>query len=76
MTVETVDFSGVSSNVGECSYDPDTKVLEVSFQSGHSYTGTQVPQEVWESFRTAGSPGSFYNRQLAGRYGFPPRRGS
>lgn len=72
MTIETWDFSGVSSNVGACVYDSEQRTLQVTFQSGHSYEGQGVPSSVWEAFCSDQSAGAYFRRHLRGRYGFPP----
>jgi len=71
VTTETMGFP-FSTNIASATYDSEAQTLEVEFHSGHSYTGTNVPQSVWESLRHAPSPGGFFHRMLKGRFGFPP----
>jgi len=50
----------VSSNVGNVSYYPGKKVLQVGFKGGGAYQYFDVPRETYDDFITAGSKGKFF----------------
>lgn len=49
-------------------YDDELQQLEITFASGESYTFDNVPSDVAEGLRDAGSPGSYYHANIKGRY--------
>lgn len=49
-------------------YDPETQELTVTFRNGQSYRYQGVPQGVFEQFREAASPGTFYFQNIKGVY--------
>lgn len=57
-----------SRAVSFATYDPDTQVLEVTFNTGRTYTHPGVPESVFEDFISAPSAGSFYGSQIKGQY--------
>lgn len=60
------DFS--SSNVARISYDSSSSTLEVEFLNGSIYQYYDVPQNVWEDFKSASSKGQFIHQHLRGQY--------
>ena len=57
-----------STAIALVEYDDETRTMEVEFVNGRSYTHAGVPQEVYDNLVSAGSPGSFYNSAIKGRY--------
>jgi hypothetical protein len=49
------------------SYDAETKVLTLVFERG-TYTYADVPAEVYESFKSSESLGTFYRDEIKGKY--------
>ncbi|UOE42013.1 KTSC domain-containing protein [Chryseobacterium suipulveris] len=48
-------------------------ILTVMFVSGKVYDYFQVPQNVFENFRSSFSKGNFLNRFIKGRFNFQKR---
>lgn len=71
MTVvaETFVFRN-SSNLSEASYDPDVENLDITFQSGDTYTYFNVPAQTYRSLTLAGSPGEFFYRHIRSRFAY------
>jgi hypothetical protein len=57
-----------SSAISSIGYDEDTKVLEVTFRSGSSYTFGGVPKSVFDDFVGAGSKGAYFNANIKDNY--------
>lgn len=57
-----------SSNVAEVGYDPKTLTMEVLFRNGGLYQYFEVPQQVYDELRNAGSFGAYMNQNIKGRY--------
>lgn len=57
-----------SSAVDRFSYDSLTESLFVTYVSGQVYCYTGVPEYVWESFKNAGSKGTFVNKSIKPHY--------
>jgi len=57
-----------SSNVRSVGYDPQSKTLEVEFTSGTVYRFDGVPAEVHEGLMSAESMGSYFARNIRGKY--------
>ena len=58
-----------SSALSEIGYDAEEHVLVVRFKSsGRAYAYTDFPIDAWESFKSARSIGSYYNRNIKGKY--------
>ena len=57
-----------SSNIKAVGYDPESKTLEVEFQSGavHAYEG--VPADKHAAFIKAKSAGGFFHTHIRGRF--------
>lgn len=71
MTVETID-SPQSSNVLQGSYDDTSRTLEIAFANGAIYRYDNVPPEVWQGYKAAGSKGQYVARQIRQRYNGVP----
>jgi hypothetical protein len=57
-----------SSAIDTVGYDDETQVLDVTFNSGQTYTFNGVPQEIFDAFIAAPSPGRFYHASIKGHY--------
>jgi hypothetical protein len=57
-----------SSFLRSASYDPDTRTLDIGMDTGQTYTFENVPQDIFEGLRDAGSPGNFYHQNIKGRF--------
>ena len=55
-----------STNIGEVVFDAGT--LTVTFKNGDQWQYSGVPAEVYAAFQRAPSAGSFFFRQIRGRY--------
>ena len=66
---ETTEFPG-SSNLSSASYDPDTDTLTIEFQSGSSYQYLNVPPSIYRGLQSAPSAGSYFYRQIKGRFAY------
>jgi hypothetical protein len=54
----------VSSNIGEIGYDFDESTLYVRFLNGSLYRYSDVPPDIWDSFRVAPSKGKYLHREV------------
>jgi hypothetical protein len=54
-----------SSNIVKTEYDTETKKLVTEFKNGIRYEYEDVPHQLYTSFRTAKSQGSFFNTNIA-----------
>lgn len=57
-----------STVISSFHYDAARKILKVIFVSGMVYAYKQVPEEVYEKFKTAFSKGIFLNRYIKPYY--------
>jgi hypothetical protein len=55
-----------SSNLAACDYDEASRVLQIRFQSGRTYSYKDVPQETAEGLMQANSPGKYFNSNIRG----------
>jgi hypothetical protein len=53
-----------SSNIASIGYDTETLTLEVEFLSGGIYQYFGVPQDVYDSFISASSKGTFFHHNI------------
>ena len=51
-------------------YDPSARELQVTFVTGRRYVYEEVPQDVFDAFRTAFSKGSFFNRRIRDHFSY------
>ena len=59
-----------SSNIKSVGYDPDKKILETEFSNGGVYQYSDVPEDVYQGFIGADSPGKFLNGEIKGKFSF------
>jgi len=64
---EHTDYSS-SSNIASSDYDMDTQTLTIEFNSGQSYSYTNVPPAIHRGLQAAGSTGSFFHRAIKPRF--------
>lgn len=57
-----------SSNIDSIGYDKPNKALYVSFLSSGTYKYSDVPEEVFEGFKTAKSKGSYFSKTIRASY--------
>ena len=57
-----------SSNVAAIGYDSDSETLQIEFNNGTTYQYFDVPEEVFEGLRDAGSVGGYLAAHIKGRY--------
>jgi hypothetical protein len=58
----------VSSMIASAGYDADTRVMEIEFRSGKTYTFEEVPPYVFENLLASDSPGRYFNENVKGVY--------
>lgn len=59
-----------STVVHSMHYNADTRTLRIRYVSGIVYDYQDVPEEVFEAMKAAGSKGRFLNRYIKGSYDF------
>jgi hypothetical protein len=64
--VET--FIPRSTNLDQVVYDPDLKLMTITFKSGDAWEYSNVPPEVYRGIQHAPSAGSYFFRNIRGRY--------
>ena len=64
----TITFDLASTFLSRATFDDETGDLDVSTNSGKTYTFRNVPQSVVEGLRDAPSPGTYFHDHLKGRY--------
>jgi hypothetical protein len=59
-----------SSNLAAAGYDAETRVLDIQFQNGNTYSYDDVPSDVAEGLFTAASAGAYFFNNIKNRYRF------
>lgn len=59
-----------SSNLKKTTYDTESKKLIVEFNNGLQYEYSDVPHQVYTSFRMGESQGSFFSKNIAKNYNY------
>lgn len=57
-----------SSVIHHFSYDPDAETLKITFVSGMKYKYKNVPGEVFNMLKAAGSKGRYFNHFIKGKF--------
>jgi len=57
-----------SSNICSVGYEPETRTLEVEFNSGGIYQYSGVPETVYQGLMQAISKGSYFHDYIKDRY--------
>lgn len=60
-----------SSNIAAVGYDPDGQTLHVAFNTGSTYTHSDVTPEMHAAFISASSVGSHYHQHFRGNKAHP-----
>ncbi|ANV82946.1 lysine--tRNA ligase [Picosynechococcus sp. PCC 7003] len=58
-----------SKAVKSFDYDAEKKILKVEFQAGGVYLYHDIPEEVFENFKSAPSAGQYFNQFIRDKYG-------
>ena len=61
-------FRPDSSNIASAGYDPETRVLEITFGYGGTYRYRDVDPETWQEFQSAPSAGGYHRRHIDGEF--------
>lgn len=59
-----------STAIRHFEYDDEARQLFVTFVTGRKYVYDDVPEDVYEAFRTASSRGGFFNTNIRSHYDF------
>ena len=62
-----------STVIKKYSYNPEQMTLTVMFVSGKIYDYFQVPQVIFDGFRSAFAKGVFLNKMIKGKFRFKER---
>jgi hypothetical protein len=57
-----------SSQIAKIGYDAESEELHIEFKKGGHYFYKSVPAEVYEEFSNAESIGSYFYRNIKGKY--------
>lgn len=63
-----------SSNIEQIAYDASQKELLVAFKTGLQYYYINVPEQLFEDFKKAPSPGRFLHEHIKKDYGYGRER--
>jgi len=58
----------ISKNISSIHYDPNTKVLEVTFNEGSTYHYHGISPDTYTSFENAKSHGKHFNTHIKDKY--------
>ncbi|NTE01222.1 KTSC domain-containing protein [Agrobacterium tumefaciens] len=59
-----------SSVINSFSYHAESKILTIIFVSGYKYHYINVPQTVFNSFKSATSKGRYFNERIKNKFRF------
>lgn len=62
-------FIPKSTRIDEVVYDGEEQKMVITFRDGRSYEYSGVPQAVYMQMQRSPSVGSYFERQVKGRYG-------
>ena len=57
-----------STNIAEVRYHPSVGLMELSFQSGHIYHYSGIPEHIFRELIQARSAGRYYNINIRGKF--------
>ena len=57
-----------SSSIAKLGYNASKSTLEVAFHNGGLYHYFDVPQNIWEAFKSAESKGGFFSENIRGQF--------
>lgn len=55
-----------------CNHDPESKVLTIWFKNEKEYQFADVPDEVFDGLISAESAGTYFGKEIKGKYQAPP----
>lgn len=61
-------ISVTSTNVETIGYDEDSQTLEIEFKNGSVYQYFDVPENIFNELRDAGSIGAYFSSNIKGTY--------
>jgi len=59
-----------STAIRSHSYNSEARELTITFVTGRRYVYDDVPQDLYDRFKTASSRGTFFNREIRDRYAY------
>jgi hypothetical protein len=59
-----------SSNLAAAEYDPEAKLMVITFRGGSVYTYSGVPDTVYEGLLASPSPGQFFAANVRDKFSF------
>jgi KTSC domain len=59
-----------STAIRSHSYNSEAPELTITFVTGRRYVYDDVPQDLYDRFKTASSRGAFFNREIRDRYAY------
>jgi hypothetical protein len=66
MTIHNITLS--STALAGATYDTEMEELTITFVSGGSYTYNDVPEDIFEGLKNAGSPGRYWHAFIKDQY--------
>lgn len=57
-----------SAHILSSGYDPDERVMQITFHNGDTHEFRGVPEQIYQSFQNAPSKGKFYHKVIAARF--------
>jgi hypothetical protein len=57
-----------SANIAQVDHDGESQTMTITFKDGRSYEYSGVPHSVFMGIQNAPSAGSYFFRQIRGRY--------
>ena len=58
------------AGIRDAVYLPDRRELQITFKSGRAFAYGEVPQSMYDAFRSSPSKGAFFNIAIRGRFQF------
>ncbi len=59
-----------STNLQSAEYDPETRVLSITFKRGVSYSYADVDEATYNSLLSAGSPGAYFAANIRDKFSY------
>jgi hypothetical protein len=59
-----------STVISSMSYDVEAKLLTINFVTGRVYHYFDVPADVFQSLKTSGSKGTYFNLHIRNKYAY------
>ena len=58
----------ISSNITHIGYSIDKKILRIVFNSGGTYTYTNISKEIYKELLSSKSVGKYFHQHIKGKY--------